>query len=87
VIEQLGIDPRGDTSGIDPEVVESHVSVIASILSADLDEYETAEQLRTYVKVYLNHQPELYMCVSDKLSADKICTKAIFRRWLNVYPE
>ncbi len=85
MIEQLGIDPRGDTSGIDPEIVESHVSVIASILSADQDEYETAEQLRTYSKVYLNHQPELWCCVSDKLAADKIITKAHFRAYMGLY--
>jgi hypothetical protein len=85
MIEQLGIDPRGDVSGVDPEVVESHVAVLAGILSADIDEFEVADQLRTYVKVYLNHQPELYCCVSDKLAAEKVCSKAIFRKWLDTY--
>jgi hypothetical protein len=85
MIEQSGIDPRGDLSAVDPEIVESHVSMLSSIMSADIEEWEVAEQLRAYIKFYLNHQPELWMCVSDKLAADKICSKAIFRRWLEVY--
>jgi hypothetical protein len=85
MIEQLGIDPRGDCSGVDPEVVESHVHMLAYILTADLDEFEIADDLRQYVKAYLADQPELYICVLDKMVAQKITTKAIWRRWLETY--
>jgi hypothetical protein len=85
MIEQLGIDPRGDLSQVEPEVVESHVHMLAYILTADLDEFEIADDLRAYVKAYLIEQPELYMCVLDKLVADKTTTKAIWRKWLETY--
>lgn len=83
--EVLGIDPRGDVSGVDPQLVDQHVCMLGYILNADLDEFQIADDLRAYVKSYLAPEPELYMCVSDKLAADKICSKAIFRRWLETY--
>lgn len=78
------IDPRGDTSGVDWEMRDRHVSAIADILSDDKEEAEIAQMLREYEQVHLQPFQELYITVLDKLAADKIISKANWKKYLKV---
>jgi phage recombination protein Bet len=78
------VDPRGDTSEVDWEVRNQCVSDIANILHADKEEHEIAEMLREYEATRLQPFHELYITVLDKLAADKIISKANFKKYLKV---
>jgi phage recombination protein Bet len=78
------VDPRGDTSGVDWELRDKAVNDIAGILSADKEEHEIAEMLREYESTRLQPFQELYITVLDKLAADKIISKANFKKYLKV---
>lgn len=77
------IDPRGDTSGVDWEIRDKHVSAITDVVSEfGSDEAKLGEVLRDYVATYLNGQQEIYITVMDKLAADGIIAKAAFKKLL-----
>lgn len=78
------IDPRGDTSNIPAEEVETHCMAVTDILNSDKEESDIANLLREYVAEYLNPYPELWMLVNDKLARDKIISKANFRKYLSL---
>ena len=86
VIEESpgNINPRGDTSSVDWEMRDRHVSAIADILNDDKEEHEIAASLREYEATHLQPFQELYITVLDKLAADKIITKANFKKYLKV---
>jgi phage recombination protein Bet len=78
------IDPRGDTSGVDWELRDQCVSEIKKILDLDKEEHEIAEALREFESTRLQPFQELYITVLDKLAADKIISKANFKKYLKV---
>jgi hypothetical protein len=78
------INPRGDTSGVDWEIRDRHIGAITDILNADKEEHEIAADLREYEATHLMPFQELYITVLDKLAADKIISKANFKKYLKV---
>lgn len=75
------IDPRGDTSGVDWELRDRHVSAIADIISEyGSDEAVLPVKLNEYVEANLARFHELYICVSDELAKKGIISKATFRK-------
>lgn len=81
------IDPRGDLSGVDNEMVQEHFSAIVDLLNqSDKEEHEIAQDCRDYVEANLQRFNELYICVGDKLARDKIISKAKWRKLLETYP-
>lgn len=81
------VDPRGDLSGVDWEMRDKHVKAIADILNMDAEEATIAQTLRDYEAEFLNAFQELYITVLDKLAADKIISKANFKKYLKVGTE
>jgi phage recombination protein Bet len=81
------VDPRGDVSNVDWELRDKHVSAIADILNMDAEEAHIAETLRGYEEEFLQPFQELYITVLDKLAADKIISKANFKKYLKVGTE
>lgn len=81
-VESHKADPRGDLSGVDFELRDKHVAAITDLLNQDKDEYAIADDLRDYEAEYLNGFQELYITVLDKLAADKIISKANWRKFL-----
>lgn len=77
------IDPRGDTSGVDFELRDKWVNQIVDILAQDKQEHEIAADLRD-ANNELSKFPELAITVFDKLAADKIISKANYRKYLAV---
>lgn len=84
VVSRGRIDPRGDTSAVDFAICDKHISGITDILNADLEEMEISAQLNDYVGTYLQAFPELYIQVMDKLAAEKIISKANFKKYLKL---
>jgi hypothetical protein len=84
IAEPAAGDPRGDLSGVDNSMRDKHVSTIADILNADVEEGAKAQMLRDYVAEFLQQFHELYIAVADELAAQKIVTKAQLRAWLKV---
>jgi phage recombination protein Bet len=82
-----GADPRGDLSDVDFELRDKCVSSIADLLNADKEEREISVLLNEYIAEHLQKFPELYITVLDKLAADKIISKANFKRYLRVAEE
>jgi phage recombination protein Bet len=80
--QALAHNPRGDVSGVDFELRDQCVATITDLLNQDKDEYAIAEDLRTYELEHLSRFPELYITVADKLAADKIISKANWRKYL-----
>lgn len=80
-------NPRGDISGVDWEIRDRHVSTITDILNDDKEEHEIAQMLREYEEVHLMPFQELYITVLDKLAADKIITKANWKKYLKIGTE
>lgn len=78
------IDPRGDTSNVNWELRDKHVSALTDIMNADKDEVDIAQMLRDYIAEALNPFPELYTTVLDKLAADGVISKANFRKYLQI---
>jgi phage recombination protein Bet len=77
-------NPRGDTSGVDFELRDKHVSAIADILNADKEEAEIAQMLRDYDLEAFAGFPELAITVSDELAKRKICSKSQYKEWLKI---
>lgn len=78
------VDPRGDVSGVDFAHCDKHVSAITDLLNADKEEMEISATLNDYVQTYLQELPELYITVMDKIAADKIISKANFKKYLKL---
>ena len=78
------VDPRGDTSEVDWEVRDRHVSSITDILSQDKEENDIADELRNYVAEFLQPFPELWITVGDKLASDKVISKANMKKYLSL---
>lgn len=78
------IDPRGDLSGVDLAKCAEHVLAVKEILDADQDEYEIAQALRDYVREHLRVDLDMYIAVNDQLAADKIITKAQFKKYISL---
>lgn len=74
------IDPRGDLSEVDYAMRDKHVQAIKEILDADKEEDVIAAEVREYVHEALLPFHELFITVNDKLAADKIISKAQFRK-------
>lgn len=79
-----GPNPRGDVSQVDFAETDKHVKAIQELLEADKEELEISKLLNEYVAEYLQGFDELYITVLDKLSAEKIITKANWRKYLRV---
>lgn len=80
------VDPRGDLSGVDFELANRHVSVIADILAQDKDEYDIADDLRNYVEEHLARFNELYISVRDKLKdMGVVKSKTDFDKYLKLF--
>lgn len=79
-------NPRPDTSKVDQAEVDKWVKAIADILDTDADEYEHAEAIRS-IHNGLRTRTEMYVCVADKLAADKILSKAELRKFINLKRE
>lgn len=77
------IDPRPDTSRVDMSLRDKWVSDIADILNQDKQEHEIAEDLRQ-ANEELSKYPDLFTTVFDKLAADKIISKANYKKYLAV---
>lgn len=75
-------DPRGDTSSVDWELRDKHVSAITDLLSEyGSNEAQAAWMFRQYVDTYLNQFQELWITVHDKLAADGIISKATMKKY------
>jgi len=73
-------DPRGDTSMVPDELRDQHVKALTEILNADKEEEDIAREVSEYVHEALMPFHELFIRVNDKLAADKIISKAAFRK-------
>lgn len=80
ITPQGRVDPRGDVSGVDWELRDKHVRAIKDILDADKEEHVIAAEIHEYVHEALMPHHELFITVNDKLAADKIISKAQFRK-------
>jgi phage recombination protein Bet len=72
---------RPDVSGVDFELRDRWVGQIVDTMNQDKDEYTIADDFRA-IDVELNRFPELYTAVLDKLSGDKIISKANWNKTL-----
>lgn len=77
------IDPRPDTSQVDVALRDKWIATITDVLNQDKQEYEIAADLRS-INEELSQFPDLYTSVFDKLAADKIISKANFRKYLAI---
>jgi phage recombination protein Bet len=84
-ITQSTVDPRGDVSNVDWELRDKHVNAIADLIAEyGSDETALGLKLQDYVETYLARFQELYITVNDKLAADGIMSKKVFRKLLEV---
>lgn len=72
---------RPDTSEVDYTERDKWVGSIIDTLNDDKDEYDMADAIRA-IDAELQKFPELYVTVFDKLSVEKIITKANWRKSL-----
>jgi len=87
------VDPRGDLSGVNDNLVLHHYDQICELLNQDKVETDIAQDLREYVAEHLQKFNELYICVQDKLAKNKGVNdngritgigKADWRKYLNL---
>jgi phage recombination protein Bet len=76
------VDPRGDFTGVNYELRDRHVNAIIDLMNQDKNEAEISADLNAYVDEHLNRFQELYITVLDKLAADKIVSKANWKKYL-----
>lgn len=83
VTEEPGrVDPRGDTSGVDWELRDRHVSALADIIAEyGSDETQCAAQVCAYIDTHLRQYQELWITVEDKLAQDGIINKATMKKY------
>lgn len=84
IVVNAGLDPRGDLSGVDNDMVLDRFSSIVDLLNQDKDENAIADDLRNYEAEKLQPFPELYIAVQDKLARDRIISKADWRKYLKI---
>jgi hypothetical protein len=77
-------DPRGDLSSVDNPVRDRHVTAIADILNADVEDNDKAQMLRDYVAEFLQPNNELYIAVGQALKERKIASRDAFAKWMKV---
>lgn len=77
------VDPRPDTSNVNPAEVAKFCDAVKAVLDQDLDEDGHADLLWEIHKE-LATQAELYTAVGQKLQDDKICSKAAWRKFYNI---
>lgn len=80
VVRAEKIDPRGDLSLVDMTLRDQHVKAIKELLDADKEEHEIAQMVKDYVIEFLMPFHELFITVNDELAAQKIISKAAFRK-------
>lgn len=78
------VDPRGDLSEVDGDLVAKHVGSIVDLLNQDKDEHDIADDLREFVAVNLQPFNELYIGVMGKLKADGVITRANWDKYLKL---
>jgi phage recombination protein Bet len=83
-VDAKRIDPRGDLSGVDNEMVMDRYSTIVDLLNQDKETHEIAEDLRQYEAEFLQPFAELYVSVLDKLAREKIITKSKWKEYLKI---
>lgn len=81
---EIGLNPRGDLSGVSTSLRDKHVSALADLLKQDKEENVVAQELRDYVTEHLQQFQELYIAVADELASQGIASKKAFREWLMV---
>lgn len=83
IVVNSGLNPRGDTSLADSDLVLTHYSNVVDILNADKEEHEIAEMLREH-DIEMSKFPEVAIVVADKLAKDRIISKADYKKYLKV---
>lgn len=83
IVVSSGLNPRGDTSLADSDLVLTHYSNVVDILAADKEEHEIAEMLRKH-DIEMSKFPEVAIVVADKLAKDRIISKADYKKYLKV---
>jgi phage recombination protein Bet len=76
------INPRGDVSDVDNDMVLQHYSSLVDLMNQDKEEKDIAEDLRQYVDEHLAKFDTLYTCVLDKLKRDGVISKGDFKKYL-----
>lgn len=79
-----GLNPRGDLSSVDNDMVLDRFSTIVDFLNQDKDENAIAADLRQYEAEKLQPFPELYIAVQDKLAKDGVISKANWKKYLKI---
>lgn len=79
-------DPRGDVTSIDWSLRDKHVEELTKILNADKEEHVIASEVYDYVHEHLMQFHELFITVNDKLAADKVISRAAFRKLYETKP-
>lgn len=82
--QSSGLNPRGDLSGVDNDMVLDRFSSIVDLLNQDKDENGIADDLRAYEAEKLLPFAELYTVVLDKLARDGVISKANWKKYLKV---
>lgn len=83
-VTPIKVDPRGDLSGVDGDMVAKHVGSIVDLLNQDKDEFDIADDLREFVAVNLQPFNELYIAVMGKLKSDDVITRANWDKYLKL---
>jgi phage recombination protein Bet len=85
-VRQIDLGPRPDTSQVDSDLVMRWISDITDTLNQDKEEADIAADLRE-INTNLSQFPDLFTMVLDKLAADKIISKANYRKYLAIGTE
>lgn len=80
------VDPRGDLSGVDGDMVARHVATIVDLMNQDKEDYEKAQDLRDFVEAHFNGFHEIYIAVMDELKRRQIITRAKWDEYLKIMP-
>lgn len=84
VVDGGGLDPRGDLSSVDSDMVLDRFGTIVDLLNQDKDENGIAEDLRQYEADKLQPFPELYIVIQDKLAKENVISKANWKKYLKI---
>jgi hypothetical protein len=83
-VDAKRIDPRGDLSNVDNDILMERYSDIVDLLNQDKQPEQIAEDLRQYETEKLQPFQELYMSVLDKLAREGVITKANWKKYLKI---
>lgn len=84
IVVDSSLNPRGDLSGVDNDMVLDRFSTIVDLLNQDKEEGQIADELRQYEAEKLLPFHELYICVQDKLARDGVISKANWKKYLKI---